>query len=77
MSVMKVVNRENDGADRLFHVKFADSRIAYLRVKTNSNPLHIHSGEVSGVLGIDERHSSLNEAGDWLLDQIRLKRIQL
>lgn len=74
---MKVIKREADGDDRLFHVKFADRRVAYLRVKTKSSPLHIHSGDVSGVLGIDERHSSLDEAGSWLLDQIRLKRIQL
>lgn len=77
MTVMKVIQRENDGADRLFHVKFADARVAFLRVKTNASHLHIHSGEVTGVLGIDERHSSLDEAGSWLLDEIQNKRIQL
>ena len=76
---MKVIKHEssNGGRDHYFVVKFPDKREAFLHVDKLSHPVHIKSGDTVGCFAIEDRHATLDEAGTFLLDEIRNKRIEL
>lgn len=70
---MELVRLESKGGFSYYTVVFQDGREAFLTVKDDESPPRIHKGHAIGVLSAEDVLSTVDEAGTWLLNTIRLR----
>ena len=75
---MKIVSHEVVGHDNQFVLDLGGGSSAFLVVRANSHPVRVHSGSATVSSGTShDIRAAVDEAGSWLLEEIRQGRVEL